>query len=133
MVYAYRLATGVAVLCEHAVEAAEAVWPALPHDVSLAAEVPVTLEAGEVLHVPGAALGLRALVREDDLEERLSDWLRMGYSLQFSVQCGVCIVCSMYSVRHVECSVQYEVFSMNFAVRHVYYVECSAQSVVESI
>ena len=82
MVHAYRLPTGVAVLGEHAVEAAEAVGPALPHDVSLPAEVPVALEAGEVLHVPGAALGLRALVREDDLEERQLDWLRMGYSVQ---------------------------------------------------
>ena len=62
------LSTGVAVLREHTVEAAEAVGPALPHDVALAPEEVVALEAGEVLHVPGPALGLCALVRENDLK-----------------------------------------------------------------
>ena len=68
MVNSNSLSTGVAVLGEHAVEAAEAVGPPVPHDVALAAQVPVALEAGEVLHVPGAALRLRALVRKYYLE-----------------------------------------------------------------
>ena len=62
LIHADGLSASVAVLSEHAVKAAEAVGPALPHDVALAPEEVVTLEAGEVLHVPGPALGLRALV-----------------------------------------------------------------------
>ena len=67
MVNADGFATGITVLGEHAVEAGEAVGPPLPHDVPLAAQVLVALEAGKVLHVPGPALRLSALVREDDL------------------------------------------------------------------
>ena len=56
------LSTRVAVLGEHAVEAGEAVWPALPHDVPLAPQLAVALEAGKMLHVPGPALSLGTLV-----------------------------------------------------------------------
>ena len=67
MIHADGFAAGVAILGKHAVETGEAVGSALPHDVALAAQVPVALEAGKVLHVPGPALRLGALVREDDL------------------------------------------------------------------
>ena len=63
---------GVAVLSEHAVEAGEAVRPALPHDVPLAAQVSVALEAGEVFHVPGSTLGFGALVGENYLKQNIN-------------------------------------------------------------
>ena len=68
MIHADGLPACVTILCEHAVKAAEAVWPALPHDVPLAPKEVVTLETGEVLHVPRPALRLCALVRKDDLK-----------------------------------------------------------------
>ena len=64
-----RLSAGVAVFGEHAVKAGETVRAALPHDVSLSSQVSVALEAGEVFHVPGAALGLGTLVRENYLKQ----------------------------------------------------------------
>ena len=72
LVHPDRLSAGVAVFGEHAVEAGEAVGPSLPHDVPLPAQVAVALEAGEVLHVPGSALGLSALVRENYLKENIN-------------------------------------------------------------
>ena len=66
------LSTRVAVLGEHAVEAGEAVGPSLPHDVPLPTQVTVALEAGEVLHVPGATLGLGALVGENYLKQNIN-------------------------------------------------------------
>ena len=48
MIHANNFSTGIAVLGEHAVEAGQAVGPPLPHDVPLAPELPVALEAGEV-------------------------------------------------------------------------------------
>ena len=69
LINANNFSTGIAVLGEHAVEAGQAVGPPFPHDVPLATELPVALEAGEVEHVPGSALGLGALVGEYDLEE----------------------------------------------------------------
>ena len=72
MVNPNSLSTRVAVLGKHAVEAGEAVWPALPHDVPLSPEVSVALETREVLHVPSPALGLRALVRENYLKQNIN-------------------------------------------------------------
>ena len=69
LINANNFSTGIAVLGEHAVEAGQAVGPPFPHDVPLAPELSVTLEAGEVEHVPGSALGLGTLVGEDDLEK----------------------------------------------------------------
>ena len=69
LVHPNSFPTGVAVLGKHAVEAGEAVGPSLPHDVPLPAQMTVALEAGEVLHVPGASLGLGALVRENYLKQ----------------------------------------------------------------
>ena len=63
---------GVAVLSEHAVEAGEAVRTALSHDVSLTAQVSVALEASEVFHVPGSALGFSALVGENYLKQNIN-------------------------------------------------------------
>jgi hypothetical protein len=68
LVDADGFAAGVAVLGEHGVEAVEAVGAAVTHYVTLASELPLALGAGEVLHVPGATLGLRAFIGEDDLE-----------------------------------------------------------------
>jgi hypothetical protein len=69
LIHADNFSAGIAVFGEHAVEAGQAVGAPLPHDVPLAPELAVALEAGEVQHVPGPALGLRALVREDDLQK----------------------------------------------------------------
>lgn len=52
-------------------KAAAAVWPTFPHDVTLAAHQAVTLITTEVLHVPTAALSLRALISEDDLKNKI--------------------------------------------------------------
>ena len=67
LVHPEGLTAGVAVLCEHAVEAPQTVGSPVPHDVALSSELEVALETGKVLHVPCAALGLSALVREDHL------------------------------------------------------------------
>ena len=72
MVHPDGLPAGVAVLSKHAVEAGETVGPALPHDVPLTTQVTVALEAGEVFHVPGAALGLGTLVRENYLKQNIN-------------------------------------------------------------
>ena len=71
MINANSLSTGITILSKHAVETGQAVGPALPHDVPLAAQVTVTLETGKVLHVPGPSLGLCALVREDYLKKNV--------------------------------------------------------------
>ena len=72
LVHPNSFPTGVAVLGKHAVEAGEAVRAALSHDVSLPAQVSVALKAGEVFHVPGAALGLGTLVRENYLKQNIN-------------------------------------------------------------
>ena len=61
------LATSLAVLGVERLEAATAVRAAVLHDVPLAPQHGLALVAGKVLHVPVASLGLRALVRQDDL------------------------------------------------------------------
>ena len=72
MVHPDGLPAGVAVLSEHAVEAGEAVRTSLSHDVSLTAQVSVALEASEVFHVPGSALGFSALVGENYLKQNIN-------------------------------------------------------------
>jgi len=62
-----RLATGGAELDVDLFEALAAVGLRGLHEVALSAEELVAVEAGEVCHVPGATLGLGALVAEDDL------------------------------------------------------------------
>lgn len=59
----------VAVLGVEGLEAGAAVRPTLLHDVALAPQHRLALEAAEVLHVPVTALRLRALVRQDDLRK----------------------------------------------------------------
>lgn len=61
------LPAGVAVLGVERLEAGAAVGPSLLHDVALAPQHGLALEAAEVLHVPVATLGLGALIRKDDL------------------------------------------------------------------
>lgn len=67
------LAAGLAVLSIQRLKAAAAVRPAVLHDVALAAKDGLTLEAGKVLHVPVAALRLRALVGKNDLPKNRRD------------------------------------------------------------
>lgn len=62
------LGTGVAVFRIQGLEAVATVGPSLLHDVALAAQHRLTLEAAEVFHVPVPPLGFGALVGEDDLE-----------------------------------------------------------------
>lgn len=62
---------GLAVLGIQRLEAATAIWPAILHDVTLPPQNRLTFKAGEVLHVPVAALGLRALVSKDDLRTQV--------------------------------------------------------------
>ena len=66
------LAAGVAVFGKHRVEAMQAIGSAVPHDVPLAAQTSVALEASKVLHVPSPAFSLRALVRKYDLKDKTS-------------------------------------------------------------
>lgn len=63
------LSAGVAVFGVQRLVAAAAVGPTLSHDVPLTPQRRLTLETAEVLHVPVPPLGLRALVRKDDLRE----------------------------------------------------------------
>lgn len=67
LINADRVAARVAELGEQAVEAAQTEGPPVPHDVPLAAQQLVALEACKVLHVPRAALGLGALVSQNNL------------------------------------------------------------------
>lgn len=64
------LPAGLAVLCVQRLKAAAAVRPAVLHDVTLPPQDGLAFKTGEVLHVPVAPLGLRALVSEDDLWTR---------------------------------------------------------------
>lgn len=49
------------------------VGPSLLHDVALAAQHCLALEAAKVFHVPVPPLGFGALVGEDDLEMKKPD------------------------------------------------------------
>lgn len=62
LIHTNDLAAVVTVLGEHGVKAAQAIRLALAHYIPLAAQLMLALLAGEVLHVPGATLGLRALI-----------------------------------------------------------------------
>ncbi|KAM4885075.1 uncharacterized protein FYW23_012118 isoform 1-T4 [Sylvia borin] len=61
-------ATGLARLGKEALEAAPAAGPAAPHHVALPPQGLVALQAAEVLQVPAPALGLDALLHEDQLQ-----------------------------------------------------------------
>lgn len=80
MVYAYRVAARVTVFGEQAVETLQAVRPAVPHDVPLAAQLLVAFQAREVLHVPRAAFRFRAFVGQDDLRTTVTN----GFSVRRS-------------------------------------------------
>lgn len=89
LIHADGLPAGVAVLGEHGVEAVEAEGPPIPHDVPLAPQLAVALEAGEVLHVPRPSFGLRALVGEDDLVTGGAAWLEALRVVPPAVEMGV--------------------------------------------
>lgn len=61
------LCTGVTIFRIQRLEAVATVGPSLLHDVALAAQDRLALEAAKVLHVPVSPLSFRALVRKDDL------------------------------------------------------------------
>ena len=64
---AYGLATRRAILHVNLLETLAAVRARRFHEVALAAEQLVAVEAGKVSHVPGTTFGLGALIREDYL------------------------------------------------------------------
>lgn len=64
----YVLGTGVAVFRIQGLKAVATVGPSLLHDVALAAQHRLALEAAKVFHVPVPPLGFGAFVSEDDLE-----------------------------------------------------------------
>lgn len=68
LVHPYGVPTGIAVLGEGRVETVQAKRSTVPHHVAFATELSVALEAAEVSHVPGSALGFGAFVGEDYLE-----------------------------------------------------------------
>lgn len=68
---------GLTVLSIQRLEAATTIWPAILHDITLPPQNGLTFKTGEVLHVPVAPLGLRALVSKDDLWTRVRMMLIM--------------------------------------------------------
>lgn len=62
------LGTGVTVFRVQGLKAVAAVGPSLLHDIALAAQHRLALEAAEVFHVPVPPLRFGAFVCEDDLE-----------------------------------------------------------------
>lgn len=68
--HTYVLPTCITVLCVEGLETVTAVWSSILHDVALAAESDLALEAAEVLHVPVPALRFSALISKDDLQHR---------------------------------------------------------------
>ena len=44
--------TAITVFSVHILEAMTAIWPPLPHDVTLPAQLTVTLKTTEMFHVP---------------------------------------------------------------------------------
>lgn len=66
---------GLAVLSIQRLKATTTVWPAVLHDVTLAAKNCLTFKTGEVLHVPMTPLCLCALISKDNLETQTdSGW-----------------------------------------------------------
>ena len=72
------MSTGVAIFRVQGLEAVATVGPSLLHDVALAAEHCLALEAAKVFHVPVPPLGFCAFVCKDDLEmgKPNDQWLR---------------------------------------------------------
>lgn len=71
LVHADGLAAIIAVLGEHVVEAPETIRLALSHDVSLAAQLLIAIEACKVLHVPSPTLSFRALIGQNYLNGKM--------------------------------------------------------------
>ena len=59
--------TGLTILCIERLKAATTVRSSVLHDIALASQDCLTFKAGEMLHVPVAALCLCALISKDDL------------------------------------------------------------------
>lgn len=77
----YVLGTGVAIFCIQGLKAVAAVGPSLLHDVALATQHCLTLEAAEVFHVPVPPLGFCAFICKDDLqmERPKGQWIRNSH------------------------------------------------------
>lgn len=58
---------GITVLCVQRLVAGAAIWPTLPHDVTLAAQRSLTLKTTEVLHVPVSSFCLRTFICQNNL------------------------------------------------------------------
>lgn len=71
LIHTNWLSTWVTVLCKHGIKAVQAVGPAIPHNVALSSQLPITLKACEVFHVPGTTLCLRTLIRKNYLQQQI--------------------------------------------------------------
>jgi hypothetical protein len=71
LIYTDSLATCIAVLRKHAVEAGQTVRSAFSHYIALTSQVSITFKAGKVLHMPGPSFCLGTLVRENNLREKM--------------------------------------------------------------
>lgn len=69
LVHPDMLSASVTILSKHILKARAAVGPAVSHDVPLATQLPVTLQAAEVLHVPTASFSFCTLVSKNHLWE----------------------------------------------------------------
>lgn len=77
-------------LGKEALEAAPAAGPAAPHHVALPPQGLVALQAAEVLQVPAPALGLDALLHEDQLERENSCWNPGNFDFRILVYSSTC-------------------------------------------
>lgn len=68
LIHSDGLPASVAVLGKHGVEAMEAKRSSIPHNISLSTQLSITLEAGEMFHVPSSSLRLCTLISQDDLK-----------------------------------------------------------------
>jgi hypothetical protein len=69
-VYTDRVATRIAELGEHFLEAFTAYGPIVAHHIPLTAQRAVALEAREMSNMPKPSLRFRTFVREDNLKKK---------------------------------------------------------------
>lgn len=74
LIHTYGVPAGVAELVVQVAVAGGAIWPPPPHDVALPPQRLLALEAAKMAEVPTDALGLRALIGQDELVAGLAAW-----------------------------------------------------------